>query len=76
MTELKIRPSAAAVARHYQGLIDGFVIDRADSTSEAEVARLGIKMLVTHTVMRTPQDRTNLARDCLSLADVLASGSG
>jgi len=73
MRELGIAPSAAAVARHYRGLIDGFIIDEADAASQKEIAHHGLAVRVTQTVMRTHDDRVRLARDCLALADALAA---
>jgi LPPG:FO 2-phospho-L-lactate transferase len=71
MRELGVEPSAAAVARHYQGLIDGFVMDTADAGSAPEISRLGMAVRSTQTIMRTQEDRAALARDCLALADTL-----
>lgn len=71
MQELGIQPSATAVARHYQELIDGFIIDRADASSEKEIKQLGLIVRATQTVMRTHNDRVSLARDCLALAETV-----
>ena len=76
MRELGIQPSAAAVARHYQKLIDGFIIDDADAASEEEIARLGLAVRATRTIMRTHHDRINLACDCLALAEALITKKG
>lgn len=71
MRELGLQPSALAVARHYQGLIDGFIIDHADADSAEEIARLGITVHGTQAVMRTQRDRLALAEDCFALADAV-----
>ena len=59
-----LEPSAGAVARHYDGLLSGFVVERGD---EASVA--GVPTLATETVMRSATDRRRLARDLLAFAD-------
>jgi LPPG:FO 2-phospho-L-lactate transferase len=59
--ELGIQPSALAVARHYAGLITGFVIDRVDEALEGEIQALDVRTLVAETVMRSMQDRQKLA---------------
>ncbi|MBM86495.1 MAG: 2-phospho-L-lactate transferase [Rhodospirillaceae bacterium] len=65
MRELGIRANVSAVAQHYRGLVDIIVIDEADRDFEEQIRALGIDVLVTNTVMRTLEDRRNLARFCL-----------
>jgi LPPG:FO 2-phospho-L-lactate transferase len=69
MAELGLPVSAAAVARRYGDLLDGYVVDRADAASAGE---LGIPVTVTHTLMVTLEDREALARQVLAAADALA----
>ena len=57
--------SARGVASMYQGLVDTFVIDHADSEQQWEIALLGMRVLVTDTVMHTDDDRERLAREVL-----------
>ena len=68
MTELGMPASAAAVARHYGDLLDGFVIDTSDGEHETEIASMGAEVLVTQTVMRDLADREALAHDCMAFA--------
>jgi LPPG:FO 2-phospho-L-lactate transferase len=63
--ELGIQPSALAVAKHYQGLLTGFVIDQVDKQLEGEIVGLSIKTLVTNTLMKSHDDRGRLAQDLL-----------
>jgi LPPG:FO 2-phospho-L-lactate transferase len=63
--ELGIEPSALAVARHYQGLATGFVLDQVDRQLEGEVMGFRIKTLVTNTLMKSHDDRSRLAQDVL-----------
>ncbi|MEZ5785648.1 MAG: 2-phospho-L-lactate transferase [Xanthobacteraceae bacterium] len=72
MRELGLQPSAAAVARHYAGLVDGFIIDHLDAASGDDIAAPGIAVHTAPTVMRTTEDRVALARECLTFADGLA----
>jgi LPPG:FO 2-phospho-L-lactate transferase len=67
--ELGVEPSALAVARHYQDLLDGFVLDAQDAAQAPEVAALGMRPLVTDTVMRTDGERRRLAADVLAFAE-------
>jgi LPPG:FO 2-phospho-L-lactate transferase len=70
MAELGIEATNASIARHYDGLIDGLAIDRADA---ADAASLPVAVLPTATLMNTLEDRVGLARDVLDFAQRLAS---
>jgi len=72
MTELGLEVSAVAVARRYQDLLDGYVLDRADA---AGAEKLGIPVTLAHTLMTTLADREELARRVLASADALAKAS-
>ncbi len=68
--ELGISPSASAVSRHYkisrnEGILTGFVIDCLDASQSAEIQELGLRVLVTDTVMLTSADRLRLAQELL-----------
>lgn len=68
MQELGMDVDVVAIARHYQGFIDGLVIDEADRASAPEVEKLGIAAAVARTVMVSLGDRVRLAEDCLQFA--------
>jgi LPPG:FO 2-phospho-L-lactate transferase len=68
MFELGLEVSAAAVARRYAGLIDGFVIDQADSLPPP---LSGITYFGAATLMNTNDDRLRLAHAVLQSADTL-----
>jgi LPPG:FO 2-phospho-L-lactate transferase len=72
MQEVGLPVSAAVVARHYRGLISGFVIDEADAGLRDEIAGEGIAVRVAPTVMRSRDDRVQLGRDCLSFVEALS----
>jgi LPPG:FO 2-phospho-L-lactate transferase len=73
LSTLGYEASALGVARIYHGLIDGFVIDSADAALEAPIAALGMRVLVTDTVMRDDSDRRRLAQDVLRFAALLSA---
>jgi len=66
--------SAAGVARMYEGIIDGFVVDRVDGGEKARISMLGMRVLVTDAVMRDEPGRERLAREVLSLCSELGAG--
>jgi len=71
MTELGHTPSATTVARHYQGLISGLVIDDVDAGQADAIAALGIQARATASVMVDDADRVRLAQETLAfLADL------
>ena len=63
--ELGIEPSALAVAKHYRGLATGFVLDQVDKQLEGQIMGLRIKTLVTNTLMKSHDNRSQLAQDVL-----------
>ncbi len=76
LADLGMEPSAFGVASLYQGLLSGFVLDTIDASAAPRIEALGMRTLVTDTVMRTVGDRERLAREVLSFAEVLASAAG
>lgn len=70
MASLGHEVSAAGVARIYEGLVEGMVIDDADSGERDAIEDLGIEVLLTDAVMRVPEDRARLA------AEILDFGAG
>lgn len=65
MSELRLEPSSASIAQFYEGIIDGFVLDK----SEAHVAsQIHVATHVTATLMKTPADKQRLAREVLEFA--------
>ena len=68
MRELGAAVSAEAVARHYGGLLDGFVLDPADAASEQAVRDLGMAVLTAPSVMNTLDDKIELAKQTFAFA--------
>lgn len=59
---------ADAVAAHYAGFLDGWVIDERDAGLADAVADLGVRVAVTDTIMRTPEIAAAVAQVALGLA--------
>ncbi len=62
MSELGLPVSAASVAAHYRGLVDTFVIDDSDATLTATIDEPGMQLMTAPTVMKSLEDREQLAR--------------
>ena len=62
--------SSAGVARMYEGLVDGMVIDRVDERERPGIEALGIRVLATDAVMHDARDRARLAREVLAFGTV------
>jgi LPPG:FO 2-phospho-L-lactate transferase len=60
--------SAAGVARMYAGLVGGVVIDRTDEGERAGIEALGMRVLLTQSVMRDAEDRARLASETLEFS--------
>jgi LPPG:FO 2-phospho-L-lactate transferase len=57
--------SAVGVARMYEGLVSGMVIDEVDNGEISGIEALGMRVLATDAVMRDEPDRARLAREVL-----------
>jgi LPPG:FO 2-phospho-L-lactate transferase len=57
-----------AIADHYSGLVDHWLIDTVDAGDAQKLGASGVAVRVTATVMRTAEDRKGLAREALSAA--------
>jgi LPPG:FO 2-phospho-L-lactate transferase len=57
--------SATGVARIYEALVDGMVVDGLDAGERAGIEALGMKVLITDAVMRDAGDRARLAMEVL-----------
>ena len=64
--ELGIEPSALAVANHYRGLVTHFIIDTTDAQLIKSVRGLNMQAHVTNTVMKSHEDRKQLAANMLN----------
>ena len=60
--------SARGVATMLAPHIEGFVLDTVDATLEPDIAALGLRTLVTDTVMADHEGRARLAREVLAFA--------
>jgi LPPG:FO 2-phospho-L-lactate transferase len=69
MAELGLPVSAVAIARYYDGLIDGYVLDDADA---GDAAKLDLPVMTAKTLMETLEHREALALSVLAHADALA----
>ena len=72
MAERSIAPSAAAIAEHYAGLIDGFVLDEADRAEADGIAAPASPVEVTAAVMTARMEKQALARAVLAFAEPFA----
>jgi len=69
MRGLKMSASALGVARFYRGLVNVFVLDKEDETQAAKVESLGIRAIVTDTIMSGLSKKKALARAVMKAID-------
>ena len=62
MKSMQLRPSAIEVAKLYLDFMGTFVMDNVDRKCAAEVEALGLRAIVTNTIMTGMQQRKALAR--------------
>jgi LPPG:FO 2-phospho-L-lactate transferase len=67
MSGLGLEVSAYGVAAFYKDFLDAFVIDNIDSAQKPRIEALGLKVAVTNTIMKTLQDKVELARVVLNI---------
>lgn len=70
MRELQLEVSSASIAKYYEGVIDGFVLDNADAHLASAIA---VATHVTATLMKTAADQHRLAREVLQFAQSFRS---
>ncbi len=64
--------SSAGVARMYEDIVDGMVIDRMDEGEREDISELGMDVLATDAVMRDEPGRERLAREVMDFIGSLA----
>ena len=69
LRELGYPVSATTVAKHFQGLIHGFVLDKRDHQEAQQIEGLGIEVLVTDTIMNDLEIKIQLAEKTLRFAN-------
>ena len=62
MKSMRLRPAAAEVARLYADFVGLFVLDEVDREQAGTVEKLGMRAVVTNTVMRGLREKKSLAR--------------
>jgi LPPG:FO 2-phospho-L-lactate transferase len=60
-----IRPSAVGVANSYRDFLDALILDRVDQKLTTDIEQLGVRPVVTNTLMKTLNDKIRLARVAL-----------
>jgi LPPG:FO 2-phospho-L-lactate transferase len=68
MSGLGLEVSAYGVAAYYKDFLDAFVIDSIDSAQKTRIEAMGLKVVVTNTIMKTLQDKVELAKVFLNMA--------
>jgi LPPG:FO 2-phospho-L-lactate transferase len=62
MKSMQMRPSAAEVAKLYDDFVGTFVMDELDRKQAPQVEALGMRTVVTDTIMKGLRERKRLAR--------------
>ena len=70
LRELGYPVSATTVAKHYEGLIHGFVLDQRDHQEAQQIEQLGIAVLIADTIMNDLETRLSWLRKHFSLPNL------
>jgi len=70
MRGLGLNVSAYAVADLYRAFLDAFVIDQVDRMEKEQIEKLGLRVVVTDSIMRSLEDKVRLARVTLGSVGV------
>jgi len=62
MSGLGLEVSAFSVAKLYMDFVDVFIIDQVDEAEKERIEALGLKVMVTDTIMKTLDDKMRLAK--------------
>jgi LPPG:FO 2-phospho-L-lactate transferase len=73
MAELGQDVSSFGVARHYEDILNGIILDVVDEAHCPSIEALGIRTATRQTLMDTPADKTRLGRDVLEWVQELTS---
>ncbi len=73
MAELGLDVTSLSVARHYQGRVDGFILDTEDASLAPAIAELGMATEICNTVMTRIEHKQALAETCLAFAKRLST---
>jgi LPPG:FO 2-phospho-L-lactate transferase len=71
MTELDMEVSPVGVALHLKDVLTGFVIDHLDESHQDAITDLGLRTLVTATIMNNDAARVRLAQEVLEFAGII-----
>ena len=71
MADLGMEPSPASVAELYRDFLDIMVLDRVDAHYADEISSMGIKTVITDTIMNSLDEKRALARRCLEAVGVI-----
>lgn len=76
MKDLGIEATAKGVAELYHDFLDMMVIDKEDYGLKEEIEAMGIKVLVTNTLMKGIEDKVRLATEVLEFVGHTHTGKG
>jgi len=67
MASMGFEPSAYGVAKFYGNLLKHFVIDEVDKEQKGRIEKLGTKVTVANTIMKSLEDSVRLAKVVMSI---------
>lgn len=72
MQEMGIEVSCSSIAKHYQGLIDGIIIDQSDEAQVNNIEKMGIQVKLANIIVKTKTEKNKLAQESLEFLDEIS----
>ena len=72
MQEMGIEVSSSSIAKHYQGLIDGIIIDQSDEAQVNNIEKMGIQVKLANIIIKTKTEKNKLAQESLEFLDEIS----
>lgn len=72
MQELDMPSTSLRVAKYYEEIVNGFVVDSCDAASKQALEGLGMQVVVTPTIMNSLHDKIALAKACCEFLSELS----
>ena len=72
MQEMGIEVSSSSIAKHYQGLIDGIIIDQSDEAQVNNIEKMGIQVKLANIIVKTKTEKNKLAQESLEFLDEIS----
>ena len=72
MSELGVDSNSLTVARHYEKILDGFILDKNDVAFSEQISEIGLAVFTENIVMNSTEDKCQLAESVLKFSSIIS----